>query len=157
MSPTMTPDQVQKAVELRASGASYAAIGAQFGVSESGVRYRLYRLMPPTKRYHRVTRDEAAEIRDLRASGVGVEIIAAQFGISIGTVTAHSGAPKPERLRPPTKDELVLSAFPWSVRLPVESREQFAEELAHQPKGAKERDVDRFIRRWRFEAEMASA
>lgn len=159
MSPTLTPDQVQKARVMRAAGATYAVLAAEFGVSISGIHYRLDPHIPDRPKRHHVTAEQIERIRELRAAGVPINEVCARFRISPSTVGYYttSREPKPEPLRPPTRDELLLSAFPWAYRLPVESRVQFAEELEHQPKGAKEADVDRFIRRWRDEAEASAS
>lgn len=159
MSPRMSPEQARQAVEMRASGATYIQIATTFGVSEAGVRYRIDRLSPQPKRNprHRVTREEAAKIRDLRSQGVGVEVIAARFGVSTGTITEHSRVKETQLEAPLTRLELLECAFPWSVRLPLPEREQFADELAHRPKGAKEADIDRLVRRWRHQAERRTA
>lgn len=155
MSPAMTPDQVQEALKLRAQGVTYAVLAERYGVSIGGVHYRLDSRLPARERpVRRVTPDQIRRIRELRATGMLVADIAARVGVKPNVVTYHTTNQDTEPVPPPiTADDLLLSAFPWAWRLTKEERAQFGYELAHRPKGAQERDTDRFISTWRIQAE----
>lgn len=150
MSPAMTSEQLERAQAMRAHGTPYAVIAAEMGVSCSGVRYRLTGNAPSRRR---ISEAEITAMRELRAEGLTLQEIADRFGVNSKTVSYHTNTePEPDRI-PLTPDDLLVSAFPWAIRLSHRERNLFGYELAHRPKGAKEADVDRFILRWRHEAE----
>lgn len=116
--------------------------------------------MSGSKFRRRVSPEEIAVIVELRAAGVHQAEVARRLGVSPATVTKYTRGDvyvRTEPPRPPSKDDLLLAAYPWAHTLTTVEREQFATELAHPPRFAKEMDITRMIWRWRVKAERRTA
>lgn len=151
----LTVEQVQKARKLRSEGVAFKDIAALFGVSVSGVHYRLKDKHPRASQAkpRRLTDDEIRAIRRLRIDGASASEIGRMFDVNSGTVTHHTRDLIPQPAKPPTRDELLLSAYPWAWTLTVEERAEFAEELSHPHKYMQEREIDLLVIRWRVVAQ----
>lgn len=159
MSPQMTTEQVREARTLRAGGATYAVIAAQIGVSTSGIHYRLGRGADRPRR-SQLSEEAIERMREQRAAGAPIKQLAEEFHVSQQVVSYHTATrerkqePPPS---PPTRDELLLSAYPWAHRLTPAEREQFGEELRNHPHHRQEDEITQLVTRWRMQAVLRAS